>query len=435
MWAMRRLAQFVTVLGVAASVLVGRLAHEQWRAPGGQFQSAWLPYALLAVLIVLVGAAAGIPDEPDRFGSSFARAAAAVLVSGAIAGLVLFFAPDLLPRFVVMVALAGSFVTFLTASWMSHAGRVRRRARERVLVVADGDELARFMEEALAVYPPPEQEFTVAGSLSAADATARLVDACTELDVTLLVLGSVAEHDEHVGQEALKVHAGGVRVRTMDAFYDEFLGKVQLAELGRMALLSDVGEVHGNYASVKRVIDLLAAVVGLVALAVVIPVVWIANLFGNRGPLFYRQQRVGLAGRTFTLVKFRSMEPGDASTWTVDGDPRITPFGRFLRRSHLDELPQMLNVLRGDLSMVGPRPEQPRYVAQLEDRIPHYQFRHVVTPGITGWAQVKFGYVASETEYWQKIQYDLWYVRHQSLGLDVRIMLRTVRELLGGKGT
>jgi lipopolysaccharide/colanic/teichoic acid biosynthesis glycosyltransferase len=161
----------------------------------------------------------------------------------------------------------------------------------------------------------------------------------------------------------------------------------------------------------------------------------LGDLVANRGPLLYRQARVGKAGRGFAILKFRTMRPGtDAAEWTVEGDLRITPFGRVLRRTHLDELPQVINILRGEQSVVGPRPEQPLYVAELRQKIPFYDLRHLVRPGLTGWAQVKYSYGASEMDALEKLQFDFYYLRHQSLGLDLRIIGRTLRSVIGGGG-
>jgi lipopolysaccharide/colanic/teichoic acid biosynthesis glycosyltransferase len=125
---------------------------------------------------------------------------------------------------------------------------------------------------------------------------------------------------------------------------------------------------------------------------------------------------------------------GRISEWTAEDDPRITPFGRWLRRTHLDELPQAVNILRGDLSIVGPRPEQPRYVEELIEKIPFYNLRHLVRPGLTGWAQVKYPYGASQADALEKLQYEFYYLRHQGLALDARILLRTIRHVVGRAG-
>jgi lipopolysaccharide/colanic/teichoic acid biosynthesis glycosyltransferase len=166
-----------------------------------------------------------------------------------------------------------------------------------------------------------------------------------------------------------------------------------------------------------------------------VPLVVLGDLLANRGPLFYRQSRVGRNNQPFTIWKFRTMRAGTGeSTWTQPDDPRITPFGRFLRRTHVDELPQAINLLKGDVGIVGPRPEQPHYVDQLTERIRFYRLRHLVRPGVTGWAQVKYDYGASDIDAMEKLQYEFWYLRHQGLGLDLRILGRTIRSLLGRSG-
>jgi lipopolysaccharide/colanic/teichoic acid biosynthesis glycosyltransferase len=156
------------------------------------------------------------------------------------------------------------------------------------------------------------------------------------------------------------------------------------------------------------------------------------------GPIFYRQERIGLGNRPFTLFKFRSMvvdaERGGAPKWATRSDPRVTRVGRFLRLTRIDEIPQVLNVLRGDMSIVGPRPERPAFVEQLAAVIPHYNDRAVVKPGITGWAQVSFPYGASVEDARTKLEYDLYYVRRRSLFLDLLILLATVRVVLFQEG-
>ena len=162
----------------------------------------------------------------------------------------------------------------------------------------------------------------------------------------------------------------------------------------------------------------------------------LGDLVANHGPLLFGQERVGKGGRSFRILKFRTMEPRDSTVGdaTEIGDPRVTPFGRFLRKSHLDEVPQAWNVLKGDLSIVGPRPEQPHYVEAFSAALPFYDLRHLVRPGITGWAQVKYHYGTGEEDAREKLQYEFWYLRHQGLSLDMRIVGRTIRSVIGAGG-
>jgi exopolysaccharide biosynthesis polyprenyl glycosylphosphotransferase len=186
-------------------------------------------------------------------------------------------------------------------------------------------------------------------------------------------------------------------------------------------------------APLKRVIDLVVAgAVALVAaplIAILVPLVR-----RDGGPAFFSQTRIGEGGRAFTIHKLRTMAVSDGATvWTTSDDPRITPLGRFLRRTHLDELPQVLNVLRGDMSLVGPRPEQPSYVARLEREIPYYSRRHLIKPGITGWAQVRCGYAGTTEGSAWKMCHDLYYVKHRSVMLDLLILGETARTLFADR--
>ena len=213
-----------------------------------------------------------------------------------------------------------------------------------------------------------------------------------------------------------------------------------LSELERVSLLFDIGEVHrGAYGRLKRVLDLRARRGRRWSCSPSpCPFVALGDLVGNRGPLFYRQAagRQERHGVPDPQVPHHAPERWRRSP--TSGPPRTT---RASRRSvaccaltHLDELPQVINILRGDLSVVGPRPEQPHYVEELSEKLPFYDLRHLVRPGLTGWAQVKYGYAGDESDALEKLQYEFFYLRHQGLGLDLRIVGRTIRSVLGREG-
>ena len=190
--------------------------------------------------------------------------------------------------------------------------------------------------------------------------------------------------------------------------------------------------------TVKRLFDVLASSLLLLCTLPVIVVTAVLIKLQDRGPIFYRQERVGQGGRVFEILKFRSMrndaERDGKPKWAKSNDDRITPIGRFIRRTRIDELPQVINVLRGEMSFVGPRPERPFFVRQLVQDIPFYAARHSVKPGITGWAQVRYPYGASLDDASQKLQYDLYYVKNHTLFLDLLILVETVEVVLWGKG-
>lgn len=203
-------------------------------------------------------------------------------------------------------------------------------------------------------------------------------------------------------------------------------------------LLQRVNVKRRFYYGLKRLIDLGAAGVGLFGLLVISPLIWLVNLLTSPGDLLYVQDRVGQGNRIFRMVKFRSMimnaEADTGPVWAQENDARITPIGHFLRKSRLDEMPQFWNVLKGEMSLVGPRPERPEFVESLVEEIPEFQSRHVVKPGITGWAQVNHRYVASVDDTLIKLQYDLYYIEHQGGRLDTEIVSKTVRVVLAMQG-
>jgi lipopolysaccharide/colanic/teichoic acid biosynthesis glycosyltransferase len=439
----RRLARPLLYLGVLAVVGALAKAHAAWIGHYDLTGSARFAWTLAYVGILCVTAYGfGLPEVPRTRRGAVAASVGASFTAAAIVSLVQLVMGDaLLPRFVVFGAavLLPDWYRFCTR--VAAGGRLRAEARERVLVVGRADEVAALDLE---LHDLPERPAAVVAGLTIAEAQI-VPGADRPLEVaqrqhrpTVLVLDRAAQDDDGIVAQAAVLHEQGVRVRTLSAFYEGWLGKLPVSELERASLFFDIGELHhAGYGRAKRLVDLPLAALGCIALAVVTPIVWSANRFGNRGPLFYRQERVGKGGQPFTLLKLRTMVPVDEGThgeWTAEDDPRVTKVGRVLRRSHLDELPQVLNILRGDLSVVGPRPEQAHYVAELSDKLPFYRLRHLVRPGLTGWAQVKYGYAASETDAVEKLQYEFWYLRHQSVRTDLRIIGRTARSVMGSQG-
>jgi exopolysaccharide biosynthesis polyprenyl glycosylphosphotransferase len=233
----------------------------------------------------------------------------------------------------------------------------------------------------------------------------------------------------------------GVHVTTMSLLYERLLGRIPVDHLGRdLPRVMDMEESVSDrvYSIASRLADMALALVGMVILALTIPWVWVANAWLSPGPLFYRQLRVGCGGQPFFIIKFRTMRPdaekSTGAVWASSDDPRITPVGRWLRRTRLDELPQFLNVLRGEMSIIGPRPERPEFVAELARTIPFYRARHSVRPGLTGWAQVQYHYASSVDDARVKLEYDLYYIKHQGPLLDLQILIKTLAVMLQLRG-
>jgi len=233
----------------------------------------------------------------------------------------------------------------------------------------------------------------------------------------------------------------GISITTMAALYERLTGRVPIEHAGRaLSVTMPLSQpaTYRFYLLCQRLFDVAAGLLGSLLLLGLIPLVWVTNRLTSPGPLFYEQARVGKGGAIFYVIKFRSMvedaEKATGAVWACENDPRITPIGRLLRRTRLDEIPQFWNILKGDMSLVGPRPERPHFVNQLSQRIPFYRVRHAVKPGLTGWAQVTYRYGASVEDAVIKLQYDLYYIKHQGPFLDLKILLKTIPVVLGFKG-
>jgi lipopolysaccharide/colanic/teichoic acid biosynthesis glycosyltransferase len=443
----RRFARPLLYLGTVLAVLGFGRYHAEYVGGYVLHSSSRLPWEVAyAGLLCLAAYAAGLPDL--RRGRRAALAAAAG-ATGAAAGVVslgqLLLGSLLLPRFVVLSAALVLVPWYALSALLASDGRDRDEGRDRVVAVVGGEEAAALAQE---LRRAPERHAALVAVLDPAEARPEggrrpLFDTALAAGATVVVLDRDAQGDDTVVEQAAQLHEAGVtRVRTLTLFYDEWLGKLPLSELERVSLMFDIGELHrARYGRWKRLLDIVVGASGLVVLAAAVPVVALANRIANRGPLWFRQERVGRNGSVFTILKLRTMTPaagsggaGGGGDWTAEDDPRVTPFGRWLRRTHLDELPQAWNILRGDLSIVGPRPEQPRYVDELTEKLPFYQLRHLVRPGVTGWAQVKYDYGSSLGDALEKLQYEFWYLRHQDMALDARIIGRTVRSVAGRAG-
>ena len=191
------------------------------------------------------------------------------------------------------------------------------------------------------------------------------------------------------------------------------------------------------YQFAHRLFDVICSIIGLTVLFTILPLIFILNLMGNRGPLFYIQRRIGRNGRAFKMIKLRTMVKNaekEGAVFAQKNDNRITIFGKFLRNTRLDEVPQFINVLLGQMSVIGPRPERPEFVRKLSKAIPFYETRHIVKPGLTGWAQVKGNYVSTEEDMLEKLQYDLYYIKHRNLFLDLNIVLKTISTIIFYRG-
>jgi len=332
-------------------------------------------------------------------------------------------------------------------SRVSRTGILRRR----VLILGQGPravQLRELAKERFGAYFLPVAQVGLHDKVHVATVGAvqlkERVDSVDLLSLTREVNASeiVIATDDRRGlpvNQLLNCKLSGIRITDYVEFYERESGRVDLSALRpSWFIFSDGFRMGATVEAIKRIFDI---VLGLSTLIFVLPILVmtiIAIKSEGTGSILYRQERVGLRGRTFVLLKFRSMtenaEHDGSPVWASKRDPRITRVGWFLRKLRIDELPQLYNVLRGDMSFVGPRPERPYFVNRLAQNIPYYQERHSVKPGITGWAQVNYPYAASLEDARNKLSYDLYYVKNRGLFLDLIILIRTVRVVLWPDG-
>jgi exopolysaccharide biosynthesis polyprenyl glycosylphosphotransferase len=275
-------------------------------------------------------------------------------------------------------------------------------------------------------------------TLAGNDHLLETIDAEAITEIIIAVSGSM--HGETF-QAILDAQENGVEVVPMPTVYEELMGRVPVHHLESDWLIRsfvDEARVGGFYEAGKRLIDILGGLVGLGIYIVLYPIVAIVILLESGKPVMYEQIRSGKGGKPYRIHKFRTMrqdaEKDGIVQLTQMKDSRITPFGNFLRRTHIDELPQFLNVLSGEMSLVGPRSERPEWIAEFQRQIPFYRARLLVKPGITGWAQVNYSYYATVEEMAIKLEYDLYYIKHRNFMMDLLILLRTFTQVLAFRG-
>ena len=239
-------------------------------------------------------------------------------------------------------------------------------------------------------------------------------------------------------RELLDLRLKGVVIEEDGSLTERLTGKLPLEGLNPGTLIFTNGfNVSSSHLIFRRLISITVAFIGLALCLPIIPFIILAVRLSSPGPIIFRQTRVGLHGRLFSVLKFRTMRQdaeANGAVWATKNDARVTPLGKFMRTTRLDEIPQLWNVLRGEMAFVGPRPERPEFVQWLTSEIPFYDLRHIIRPGITGWAQVRYQYGASLEETKQKLEYDLYYIKHLSVGLDLLIMFETIKTIILRRG-
>lgn len=244
-----------------------------------------------------------------------------------------------------------------------------------------------------------------------------------------------------INNQLIDLFEKGMVVRSIDDFIEEETSRISEDHLSEDFYNNfSFSKSHQNnlYLTFRRGFDLFFSMIGILFFLLLIPFVLIGNIIGNRGKLLYKQIRVGKHGKKFTIIKFRTMianSEKNGAVWARKNDIRITPFGRILRKSRIDEIPQFINVLKNDMSLIGPRPERPEFVEKLEKELPFYAIRHVIKPGLTGWAQVMHPYASTVEDQQKKLMYDLYYIKERNILIDLKIVIKTISTILFFRGT
>ncbi|MFA7587203.1 MAG: TIGR03013 family XrtA/PEP-CTERM system glycosyltransferase [Novosphingobium sp.] len=447
----------VLLLGLIDLILLISAGELAWRVRAGQIGMEvgslagrlW-PHMGFAAMILTAMIAVGVYGSDSLRSMRFATARLLVAISLGI--IALSFVDFLLGggnfwRSTLAYAMALA-VVLLVLNRLVIGGMLGVNAfRRRVLVLGAGARAQRLRQ----LGERPESGFVIVGYLAMSEAPPVVEEAISRtaihnltryvenLGVSEVVLALEERRNALPLKDLLRIKTAGVHVNEFSSFLERETGRVDLETVNPSWLIFSDGFSSGRAISgaAKRLFDVLASSLLLAFTAPVIVLFALLVKFDSKGPAFFRQQRVGLFGETFELIKLRSMRidaEAAGAQWAIRDDPRVTRIGRFIRKTRIDELPQTWSVLKGEMSFVGPRPERPEFVAGLEDQIRYYAERHMVKPGITGWAQINYPYGASIDDSRHKLEYDLYYAKNYTPFLDLLILLQTLRVVLWHEG-
>ena len=447
----------VLLLGLIDLLLLGVAAEAAWQVRMAQIDTAVGPFAgrfggigLFATTTLLSMIAVGAYGADAL--RSMRYASARILVAISLAILALSFLDFVLPgtapwRSTLLYAMIAAIVLMIGNRLMVGGFLGAHAFRRRVLVMGAGDRAQRLKE----LGGRPESGFAIVGFLAMNEgeptvgaaipraAIQDLIGFVQNLGVSEVVLALEERRNSLPLKDLVRIKTAGVHVNEFSTFLERETGRVDLDTLNPSWLIFSDGFSSGRAVSsaAKRVFDVCASLLLLVLTFPLIGLFALLVKFDSRGPAFYRQARIGRYGQLFDVVKLRSMHidaEKNGAQFAQAGDPRVTRVGRFIRKTRIDELPQTWSVLRGEMSFVGPRPERPNFVAQLEEQLPYYAERHMVKPGITGWAQINYPYGADLEDSRHKLEYDLYYAKNYTPFLDLLILLQTLRVVLWGEG-
>jgi len=432
-------------LGVGADTWLSEVGITR---PAPLRESRLLNFWLLAVTVVVLLLSHGFDlYDSSQLGAKLDQAFRLLFVLGLVAlvlgGLIYIF-PGFLPG--RNSALLGVVIlTVALFGWRSAYSWLVRQPffRERVYVLGTGERAERLVrgldERASMGIEVAGWTGNAGGELTREAVAQHLLDVVGQSGVHRVIVAMPDRRGTLPVEELLYLRLSGVKVEEATSWLEKISGRIEVEQLYPSWMIFREGfRFSVPFRLVRRLLNFSVALVGAIVTLPLLPFIMLAIRLDSPGPVLYRQKRVGRLGETFNCYKFRTMrqdaEADTGATWATDNDPRITRVGRFLRSSRLDEIPQLWCVLKGDMHFVGPRPERPEFVESLSKEIPYYGVRHMVRPGITGWAQVEYKYGNTVEDAREKLQYDLFYIKNASVGLDFWIVFQTIKIVLLGRG-
>jgi exopolysaccharide biosynthesis polyprenyl glycosylphosphotransferase len=423
----------------------------------GSLQAGFVWSATLWVVWLILGSALDVYD-PARAAStthSLINSGVAALAAGLLYQMIPWFTPPLSRR-LFFFGLVGCMVLGVAAWRLAYVRLFFQPSfQRRALIVGQDATAQRFVDDLQAAADAERANpfrgtgYQVAGLVGklpvgeapALDPAYSLVCFIRTSGVDEVLVAEDASLSPAFHEALLDCREIGIRVTPLSVAYERLTARLPVEYAERdLSLIASAPDHPAQrlYEVAKRFMDVALALIGVLGIGVLIPFVALGNALTSPGPLFYRQQRIGRGGRPFIMIKFRTMAPdaeGDSGpVWATEDDPRVTPVGRWIRRLRLDELPQVINVLRGEMSVVGPRPERPQLVSEISKALPIYRARHSVRPGITGWAQIRYPYGNSVEDARAKLEYDLYYIKHAGFLQDILILLQTIPVMLKFEG-
>lgn len=443
------------LLGFYLALYLTLLLRHQTFALGDIWHVHFFPFSLLFVVWVLVFYINGLYEiaaskNDFEFYNKLLRN---ILINYGIAAAYFYLLTDRLfdikPRAVFFIFMGVYLVLFFLWRYWYNSFVQHPNLLKNTLIIGMKDEAKELIEE---ISKKPQLGYRIAAIMHGGyrddydfpgvamyDSSANLKKLLQEHNISTVVTALDPHGNPTLVQNLYESLAMRLQFFDLPTFYEKLTGKIPVTTIGHIWFLENLAESEKTiYETLKRLIDIALSILGLLIFLPFVPLIALVIKLDNRGSVFFRQIRNGFLGQPFEAVKFRSMiiaaEKNGEPQWAQKNDPRVTRVGKILRKIRLDEIPQLWNILKGDMSFIGPRAERPEFVKNLQSMIPFYNERHLVKPGLTGWAQINFPYGSSTGDALKKLQYDLFYIKNRSLALDISIILRTINIILTGKG-